>query len=199
MEKVTRIDLLRHGETTAGSCFLGSTDAPLSQLGWRQLQASIKKENYQHIVSSPLSRCLDFAQLYSQESGLPISIENDFREMSFGDWEAKTTEEIWQTQQDDLKAFWDDPVKNTPPAAEEFTVFKNRINSAFQKIIKEHKTKQILVIAHGGVIRQIIADILSVSVNKSQQIRFDHAGLSRVDCYDESRSLRFINRQVEVL
>lgn len=37
------IDLLRHGETEGGICFRGSTDGPLTTLGWTQLWAAIDK------------------------------------------------------------------------------------------------------------------------------------------------------------
>ena len=53
----TTIDLLRHGDVEGGRKYRGQLDDPLSELGWQQLRsATSKKQNWQHIVSSPLFR-----------------------------------------------------------------------------------------------------------------------------------------------
>lgn len=199
MQTVTEIDLLRHGETIAGPCFLGSTDAALSEAGWQAMQATVdvshKEKNYQKVISSPLIRCARFAQPYSQKSELPLIIEDNLREIHFGDWEARTTEDVWNTQESLLSAFWNDPINNTPPDAEKFSYFQSRVNGAFEKIIKTYAGERILLVCHGGVIRQIVANILSLSFKQSQQIRFDYAGLTRIECYDGNMNFRFINQK----
>lgn len=197
MQNVTSIDLLRHGETSLGSCFLGSTDASLSEQGWQQMKQAVKGNAYQRIVSSPLIRCADFAQKFAQDNKIELEIDDDFREIDFGDWEGKTTEELWRTHKKQLIAFWDDPENNTPPNAENLSDFQNRVNFGFMEITKKYKDEKILLVVHGGVIRQIISFILSATFKKTQQINIDYAGLSRVDCYDEYMSLRFINQQIQ--
>lgn len=196
MSKITRIDLLRHGETTAGVCFLGATDAPLNAVGWQQMQTAIMRESYQQFISSPLKRCADFAQKTSQENKIQLTIENELQEINFGDWEAKTTEQIWQTESTQLKLFWQDPIKNTPPKGECYAEFQERVNWAFKKIANTYQGKHILLITHGGVIRQILSEILTLDFKQAQKIRIDYAGLSRVEYYDESVSLAFINQRV---
>lgn len=196
MSKITRIDLLRHGETTAGVCFLGATDAPLNVEGWQQMQAAIMRESYQQCISSPLKRCADFAQKTSQENKIPLAIENELQEINFGDWESKTTEQIWGKESTQLKLFWQDPIKNTPPKGECYTAFQERVNRVFKKIANTYQGKHILLIAHGGVIRQILSEILALDFKQTQKIRIDYAGLSRLEYYDESVSLAFINQRV---
>jgi len=197
MRACTTIELMRHGETIAGSCFLGSTDAPLSDLGWQQVQSVINNKKYNRIISSPLKRCANFAQQFAKEKDLPLTFENNLREIHFGDWEAKTTKELWNTQQDKLKAYWDDPVSYTPPNAETFSDFQLRVNSAFTKITKKYKDERILLVVHGGVIRQIVSFVLSIPFTKAQQIHIDHGGLTRVECYEKNMSLGFVNLKAE--
>ena len=86
MPNVLTIDLLRHGETTAGSCFLGSTDVTLSEQGWLQVQSAIDDQVYQYVISSPLKRCVEFAKLFATNNDLPLTVEKDLREIHFGDW-----------------------------------------------------------------------------------------------------------------
>ena len=197
MQACTTIELLRHGETTAGSCFLGSTDAPLSDLGWQQMQAVTNHKKYNHIISSPLKRCADFAKQLTQKNNSALTIEDDLREIHFGDWETKTTEELWKTQQNELKTYWGDPISYTPPNAESFMDFQLRVNSVFKEITKKYKDERILLVVHAGVIRQIISFVLSIPFTKTQQMHIDHGGLARVVCYDDNMSLGFINLKAE--
>jgi len=197
MQACTTIELLRHGETTAGSCFLGSTDAPLSDLGWQQMQSVTNHKKYNHIISSPLKRCADFAKQLTQKNNSALTIEDDLREIHFGDWETKTTEELWKTQQNELKKYWGDPISYTPPNAENFMDFQFRVNSAFKEITKKYKDERVLLVAHGGVIRQIVSFVLSIPFTKMQQIHIDHGGLTRVECYDDNMNLSFVNLKAE--
>ena len=64
----TRFDILRHGEPDGEDCFRGSgVDHPLTRLGWSQMQAAIAQDTqWDLIISSSLSRCLDFAKKLSE-------------------------------------------------------------------------------------------------------------------------------------
>jgi len=197
LQKPIRIDLLRHGETVAGSCFLGSTDAGLSDAGWQQMHSAIKDKKYQRIISSPLKRCAEFSQQLSKRNDIPLVVEKGLREMHFGDWEAKSVDTIWKEQQGLLSAFWQDPLNNTSPNGEKLIDFQSRVNAVFNDVRHEYNEERILVVTHGGVIRQIIATILSVPFKTIQQINIDYAGLSRLDCYAENVSLAFINQRIE--
>jgi len=161
------------------------------------MRIAVKDNYYQRIISSPLKRCAEFSQQLSKSLNIPLQIENNFREIHFGDWEAKSVEAIWEEQQNLLSAFWDDPLNNTPPNAEKLIDFQSRVNTAFNKIRNEYDEERILVVTHGGVIRQIIATILSVPFESIQQINIDYAGLSRLNCYAENFSLAFINQRIE--
>ncbi len=189
-----KIDLLRHGETQAGRCFLGSTDALLSDKGWQQMKLATGI-HYQKIITSPLKRCADYAEHYAKKNTIPVIMDDDLREIHFGDWEAKTTDHLWHTEKKLLKAFWNDPARNMPPNAESLRSFRSRVNSAFEAITKfeNDEIEHLLMVAHGGVIRQIIAHILSLSYTRAQLIRLDYAGITRVDCHDGHLSLGFIN------
>ena len=58
----TTLDLLRHGEPVGGSRYRGQTDDPLSDKGWAQMRDAVGDVHpWDHIITSPLSRCSDFA------------------------------------------------------------------------------------------------------------------------------------------
>ncbi len=54
----TTIDFLRHGEVAGGSYYRGSTNDPLTPKGWQQMNQAIANRQWDHIISSPLNRCL---------------------------------------------------------------------------------------------------------------------------------------------
>ncbi|VAW60338.1 Alpha-ribazole-5'-phosphate phosphatase [hydrothermal vent metagenome] len=201
MPDVITVDLIRHGVTVAGTCFLGATDAPLTEQGWLQMQSAIElavaAPCYQQVVSSPLLRCVDFARRYTKDNNLPLHIESDLREINFGAWEGKTAAEVWETQQQQLSAFWSDPANNSPPSGESYRVFQQRVDSAFKKLLSQAECENMLIIGHGGVIRQIISSILHLSPETSHSLYFDYAGMSRVESYNGNLSLRFINQQIQ--
>lgn len=188
------IDLLRHGETTAGKCFLGSTDAELSELGLQQMQQSELSNNYDLIISSPLKRCKDFAQQYADNYSKPLKIEPDFSEVDFGCWETKTSEELWKSDEKQLTAFWTDPVKNTPPQAEKLLDFKKRVVERFYALTDELTGKRVLLVCHAGVIKVILCELLDIELKNMHKLTVDHGGLSRIALWQQLPQICFINQ-----
>ena len=169
----TCIDLLRHGETRAGSVYLGRTDAPLSEHGFRQMaEALLNAPRYHAVLSSPLARCAVFAQDYAQRHGLPLHFDARFQEMDFGAWDGCSAAEIAAADAGALENFWRDPVAFTPPQAEPLLSFQARVLAAWQELPARHPDQRVLLVTHGGVMRIILchlqqrplAELLSLSV-----------------------------------
>lgn len=192
------ISLLRHGETTAGKCFLGATDAELSELGWQQMHSVNLPNDYDLVISSPLLRCQAFARQYADKINKPVRIEPDFREMSFGEWEAKTSEELWQTDQQALADFWSDSVKFTPPGGESLLAFQRRVMKRYCSLLHEFKGKRVLIVCHAGVIKIILCHVLGIELNNMHRLAIDHAGLSQISLWLDAgltQQVRYINRR----
>ncbi|MCK5872281.1 MAG: histidine phosphatase family protein, partial [Methylococcales bacterium] len=103
----TQIDLLRHGEPHGGQYYRGITDDALTKKGWQQMQQRTQTiVDWELIISSPLQRCLNFAKQLSQQRKLPLKINAGFQEINFGDWEAKTADEINQQWPAHLMKFY---------------------------------------------------------------------------------------------
>lgn len=176
----TTIDFLRHGEVSGGSYYRGSTDDPLTPLGWQQMQHAVASRHWDLIISSPLHRCLNFAQHLHQQANIPLLVEPHWQEICFGDWEGKMADQINPEQ---LQRFYQDPVKNTPKNGESFSIFHARVDQAWQNVLKEHAGKQILVISHAGVIRCLFNLLLSLPVEKLFNIQLEHASVTRFKCF----------------
>jgi len=156
------IDLLRHGKTTAGSAYIGSSDVALTPLGVQQMQQSVdsalaKGVQWDLIISSPLKRCLDFADTLAQTLSLEVLIAKDLAEYHFGDWETKTALEVMAHYPGKLEAFWEDPQNNPPVNGESLSAFSQRVDRQVSAINIEYGQKNILIVCHGGVMRYLLA------------------------------------------
>ena len=161
-----RLDILRHGETTLSHTLRGSTDDALTQKGWQQMHQTIDNELSPHgisqqplwdvIVSSDLQRCREFASELSQKYKLPLLINPQFQEMHFGDWEAVSTQHIYEQSPELLAQFWEQPTQFTPPKAESMQQFQQRIVLGLEKVIQQAQVEQwqrVLLVSHGGVVK----------------------------------------------
>lgn len=160
-----------------GACFRGRSDDTLSDLGWAQMsQAVADAPTWTGIVSSPLKRCADFAERFAETHALGLDRVDALRERDFGSWEGLAANEI---APEDLGRFWADPASFTPPGAEPFSDFRTRVLDAWRQILKR-PDRHTLVITHGGVIRTILADLLTMPDSALLLIEVPHACRSRI-------------------
>jgi len=136
--------------------------------------------DWQYIITSPMKRCSLFAQQLAEKNSIPLAIENDFREVGFGSWEGLSREQIMTNNLKEYDDFYHDPVNCRPDGAEPILDFTNRVRSSWDNLINEYKHQHILVVAHAGVIRAIIAHVLNAEAIGMYRIKVDNASLSRV-------------------
>lgn len=184
------IDLIRHGEPQGGKRYRGQLDDPLSELGWQQMRsATMDNPPWQQIVSSTLSRCADFAKELEVKHAIPLQLDTQFTEIGFGDWEGKTASELEQQDKAAFYAFYDDPIRNTPANAEPLLDFQRRIQQAWQTLLEQHADKHILLVAHSGVIRMILTQVLAMPLEAMFRIQVPYASVSRIVIYNEGPRL----------
>ena len=157
------IDLLRHGEPIGGRMYRCNQDDPLSKKGWNEMLSSTQGKHWDYIASSALTRCSDFAKYLAEEQNIKLDLFDEFIELGFGDWQGKTAEEIGQTKVDLFKS---DPLNHRPNNAENLLDFQHRVLSRFNHIINNSQTKNILIIAHAGVIRVIKSHLFDLELEK---------------------------------
>lgn len=172
------LDLLRHGETTGGSGFRGSTDDALTDKGWAQMhQALSDVAGWDLLISSPLQRCRMFAEQLAAARKVPLRIEADLRELHFGEWEGRNAAEILFADEQALGRFWSDPYGYTPPAAEPLQDFATRVLACVARLSDELAGQRVLLITHGGVIRLLLAQARGLPPAQLLQVDVPHASL----------------------
>ena len=188
----TQIDVIRHGEPVGGRRYRGhGVNDPLTEKGWQQMWGAVADcSDWQHIASSPLSRCLDFAQQLSKKLKIGYSVDDRFKEIGFGTWEGLTPDEIIANDIDALKQFYKDPIRNRPEGAEPLESFSSRVWDAYEDISRKHVNEKVLVVGHAGVVRAITANILGMDLNHVySNLKIEYGGIvtSIIDDAQEPR------------
>lgn len=163
------IYLVRHGKVDGDAALYGRTDVAVSDKENNRVLKQLISLNIkpEQVISSPLSRCLSLAQLYSAASGASVLRYAAFKEMAFGDIDGIPFDDLYQVPQQwqTLEKFWADPVQHSLPNAELLAGFSYRVIHGWNNLLKQHKdtnSQSTVVICHGGVIRMILAHILGV-------------------------------------
>ncbi|MDQ6955918.1 MAG: histidine phosphatase family protein [Mariprofundaceae bacterium] len=185
------IDLIRHGEVAGRKHVArGRTDKPLSDEGWQQLCA-VKEciGRVDQVATSPLKRC----RLFAESCDEPVLMIEDMQEIDFGDWEDKSADEV--EDQTLLEHFFDSPCDFQAPHGEAFDVFSKRVLLAWQTWLASGTGEHRILLAHGCVIRVILAHLLAIPSKNFWNIVIDPAGWTRVSCLQgEKPRVLFINR-----
>jgi probable phosphoglycerate mutase len=154
----TILNLVRHGETewNALGKFQGCKDINLSKEGFLQADSLRKRfENkFDYIYTSPLKRAMQTAEIISESSTIKPIIEPELREINFGDWEGLTIKEI-EANFPEKFTEWRKDELNAPMCGGDLSIKKasTRAKEAIFEIVKKHKGGNIIIVAHGGIIK----------------------------------------------
>jgi uncharacterized phosphatase len=124
------------------------TDTPLNARGVQQAEACseyLASSSYDVLISSPLKRAKQTAEIINQQLQLPLQLMDEFKERSFGSAEGMSYEARRSAY----------PVKNYP-GQEKKEDFHARIMNGLQDVNQSYPEKQVLLVAHGAVIKSIL-------------------------------------------
>ncbi|WP_101674674.1 histidine phosphatase family protein [Alloalcanivorax mobilis] len=196
----TWFDLIRHGEPQGGRRYRGHLDDPLSDTGWAQMRAAIRADDqWDAVLSSPLSRCRAFAEEISTRRQCPLHVEPDLKEISFGDWEGHTLEALQRDDGERLAAFWADGERHPPPNGENLGDFYRRVRDAWRHWSATLSGQRVLLVGHSGMIRMVLADALRLPpAHAMASLVVPYAGRSRlrIDDTDHGRLISLVHHGV---
>lgn len=188
MEKVRNIYLIRHGALYEGNepnrC-LGHTDQPLSDRGRRQAQKMARwfqNKDIDRIYCSPLKRCVSTAkiikqQLWEQGMDIEMKIQEALQEMDMGEWDNLSFAEIRKQYPLEYEERGRNLGYYSPPGGESFYQAGIRFSRCLDEIRRE-SDGNILIVAHAGVMRGYLSNLLSISLNGVFSIPQPYAGIT---------------------
>jgi len=196
---MSRLLLVRHGETELNSAerYWGQSDVKLSALGLRQaerLRDRLAKERIDAVYSSDLQRAWATAKTIASRHRLDVIICAELREVNFGKLEGLNFDEISQLFPDFATKWKVERSTNLEfPGGESLNQLHNRVSNFIGRL-KKHKTEEtVLVVAHAGVLRSLICQLMGVELRCIYHIRLDLASLSILETYPAGAILTLLN------
>jgi ribonuclease H / adenosylcobalamin/alpha-ribazole phosphatase len=191
---VTTLRLLRHGETahTIEKRFSGvAHDPPLSDRGRGQAEATAahlaSAGGIDVIVSSPLGRALQTAQIVADKLGVEVEVEQNLRECAFGEWDGLTFGEVQERWPDELTAWLASPAL-APPGGESLVAVAARVSAAQDRLLTAYAGRAVLVVAHVIPIKQLVRFALDAPPAVVHRLQLAPASLSTVCWYADGNA-----------
>ena len=199
----TRLYLVRHGElvTSKEWRYVGQMDVDLNEAGQQQIKkisSRLSSEQIDRIFSSDLNRTIESAEIIGNKLEIINEPISELREIDLGVWEGLTLEEIEERFPDDLVKRSEDIEDFRVINGESFSDLNKRVIPKIMDIIKNNSGKRILVVAHGGVNRIIIADALGLNINNIPRLEQNYACLNIIDYYKSGPVVRLINETLSL-
>ena len=172
-KKLTTIILVRHGRTllteTHKISGRGGEDPQLSELGREDAtlvadelakvgQTGIfsKVLKPTAIVSSPIARTRETAEIIGHRLGVKLATNDDIAEIAFGAWDGHTNAEVAATWPE-LYSQWRGDIKIAPPGGgESLEEFDERVQRGKSSILEEYEGQTVVVVSHVMPIRGFI-------------------------------------------
>jgi probable phosphoglycerate mutase len=184
--RATRLLLVRHAEpdeSMHGRCY-GRLDVPLSASGLRRaagIGEALRSHEIAAVYSSPLQRAFDTARAVAAVHGLESIPRDNLRELDFGELEGKRYDEI-ASEHPELYRFWmEDPSSVRFPGGEALADLRARVLPEVAEIRARHEGQAAAVVAHGGVVRVVLADVLELPDTAFFRLDQPYGALSAVD------------------
>ena len=193
---VETLYIIRHGATEGSDDgeprYKGSIDVPLSDKGKKQIAdtASFMKAQGMRpdaVYCSTLSRARVSAEIICRAfDGFlkPLEVE-EFKERHFGLWEGMSFSEIASEFPNDFSAWANDPLNFSPLEGESTLQVRDSIMPKLNEILGSQEGAVALV-AHGGVNRIILCELMGLSLEHIFRIEQDNACLNIVRFHDGS-------------
>ena len=156
-----RLYVVRHGQTQANAehRYLGALDPGLTDTG-REQAAALRMElpdAITSIVTSPLQRARQTADILNYRLNLPLQVIPAFRERDVGLFEGLTQAEAQARYADlwrrNITRQWD----IGPPGGESIADVITRVHAGLIALINRPATEDVLLVAHGFVAKTIRA------------------------------------------
>jgi alpha-ribazole phosphatase len=175
----TLVSVLRHGQVNGRPfVYRGALNDPMTEQGaarvW-EIAERLAAPAFDRLASSPLVRCLDFAEAYARESELPLDVLDSMREMHFGAWEGLTPEEAARLDPTHHELFRGTAGKVGAPEGESVTDLRKRVRQGWQDWLADAKGGHRLLVTHAGVMRALLMELIGLDPAHAYRIALPEA------------------------
>lgn len=199
-EKATRVILVRHGETDFPKDRVycdAKEDPALSVAGCAQAEQAasfLASVDISAIYASPLLRTkMTAEEIAKNHDQLSIEFEPDLVERNFGDWEGMYFDEIESQYPEQYRQWKENQAAFKLGAGESVYDLSDRVSPVMERIVASHAGQTVVVVAHVGPIRVLLAKALNLPVEGYRQLAIDPASMTGIDYGVSQNNLMFMN------
>lgn len=194
--------LLRHGDTRLSPerrfSGVGSADLGLSATGRDQARcaagsALLREVTFSKILTSPMTRCQETAQIVAAVLGVSVSIDPYLREMDFGLWEGMTFDEVEKRYPEDLHR-WKRSASAPPTGSSEtFAAVVDRMRAVAERFASRYAGASVVAVTHITPIKALVADALGAPPSALFRMELSSACFSRITYTGGESCVRLLN------
>ncbi|HEV3167204.1 MAG TPA: histidine phosphatase family protein [Isosphaeraceae bacterium] len=179
----TRILLIRHGETSAPERFHGAeSDVGLSVRGVRQAEAlarHLAELRPAAVCSSCMRRALHTGRPIAEACGVEIEVIEGLYERRMGALSGMLKTEGWDRYADEKSRWMAGDLDFASEDAEPYAAARERGVRALSEIVKRWPGQTIVVVAHGVLIKMVLATLLDdLGPGDYDEIGIDNAAIN---------------------
>ena len=184
--------LVRHGVTdhTTDKRFSGgvaSSNPGLNDEGRAQVRATAEwlapvAEGLDAIVSSPVRRTRESAEILGEVLGFEVGVEEGLAEMEFGAWDGLTYTEVRDRFPDEVRV-WLGNLDHAPGGGESFREVEKRVLAGRDRLLEEHDGRTVLVVSHVTPIKTLVADALGAPLESLYRMELSPASVTVLSYY----------------
>ena len=181
--------LVRHGATahTADKRFSGglaSSNPALTDEGRAQVREVADwlaplGEAVEAVVTSPVRRTRESAEILAERLGLDLVEEPGFAEMEFGVWDGLTFAEVRDRYPDEVQG-WLGSLDVAPPGGESFREVEARVLAGLERVLERYAGKTVLVVSHVTPIKTLVAHAVDAPLSALFRMELSTASVSVV-------------------
>ena len=113
------------------------------------------------LISSPLQRTRQTADIVAKATGLPVLVDPIWIECSFGVWDGMSIDEVRDAFPVEY-AKWLSTTSYAPPEGESYESTMARAVQGLLSLVDEYPGKKVCVITHNGIIKTALAAAMKV-------------------------------------
>ncbi len=186
---MVKLILVRHALTVDNqkSRLSGHIDSSISEEGNEQIDKItnyLKDFDIDKIYTTTSSRTKDTVKKLSELKSIEIIEKESLKEISFGDFEGLTFDEIKDKYPKEFQDMIEKGYEYKYPNGESLIDSYNRVCIELDNIISNNDDRTILICSHGGTIRNIITYLISNSYKYHWNFKIDNGSVTILEVQD---------------
>jgi len=149
------------------------------------LERIIQRVDVDVLYTSSLGRAKESGRIIAGSRRIKIKEDKRLNEISFGRWEGKTGQELWD-EKDPVYKKWMEGRWVTALQGESIQSLRQRVKKFLTDCIRQYRSKTVVIVSHGGTIRMILIELLNLPLKHMFSFRIDPALVTVVKYYSNN-------------